>query len=555
MSDDNKKLTSLLGRSSGASWGDIAGAYLSGGRKKDNRARNVLLASLFFNAKEANMRSKVLKNIEENKKNYTFDKLKLTETLNNREALLLDNKGYEDKGRDYFFIKAKNDYNAKYDGLGIDFKNYTNLKEKLKDINEMADEYEKNHLVNMENIERSEEKRILTKEELLSDVDKYYANKQKMIAAPENISLVHKGFKKLGRIFNKDRQTEYEINDKNYKTSYNNIMDKINQSYTPNKYIDKEKNKVFVFQGEKPFSQDDLQKQKEKFKNLQNPSKSEFVTNLKKSDFTMPVLGEENEKVDVNIFEDNFNNIKVYNEDGSTNPLSKTLFFDTITLTSLQLQKTNERLGSAPLSDEQLFVESVKVLGETGHLKIKKDRWGTDDIEFIPPGLNYEDKVKNNTATVFDVITHQQQNGKTQEQEIADKSANEIFDNYVSKSISTLQNSRRGLNFSQQNKLNNLIEVSNALEQGNEELYSKELIKFVSNPPMGLGNIKASFDDINKAYEAHMENFGRDKEVEDILFSKYTVSLKRGARNKLEENNINTYAQLMNLEPLFLAQN
>ena len=64
MSDD-KDYTSLLGRSSGSSWGDIAGAYLSGGRKKDNRARNVLLASLFFNAKEANMQSKVLKNIEE----------------------------------------------------------------------------------------------------------------------------------------------------------------------------------------------------------------------------------------------------------------------------------------------------------------------------------------------------------------------------------------------------------------------------------------------------------------------------------------------------------
>lgn len=549
----DKDYTSLLGKSAGTSWGEIAGSYLSGGRKKDNRARNVLLATLFFNAKEAQMQSNVLKNLKENEKNYTYDKLKLTETLNNREALLLDNKSYEDKGRDYFFIKAKNDYNAKYDGLGIDFKNYTNLQEKLKDINTMADEYEKNHLANMQNIEKSKEGRILTKEELLSDVDKYYANKQKMIASPENISLVHKGFKKLGGIFNKDRQTEYEINDENYKTSYNNIMNKINQSYTPNKYIDREKNQVFVFQGEKPFSQDDLQKQKQAFKNLQDSSKSEFVTNLIKSDFTIPVLGEENEKVDVNIFEDNFNNIKVYNEDGSTNPLSKTLFFDAITLTSLQLQKTNERLGNSPLSDEQLFVASVKELGETGHLKIKKDRWGTDDIEFILPGLNYEDKVKNNTATVFDVITHQQQNGKTPEQEIVDKSSNEIFDEYISKRISTLQSLKRKTQL-QQDSLDNLIEVSNALEQGNEELYSKSLIKFVANPPMGLGNIKTSFDDINKAYEAHMENFKRDKEVEDILFNKYTVSLRRGARDKLEKNNINTYAQLMNLEPLFLAQ-
>jgi len=42
----DKDFTSLLGKSSGSSWGDIAGAYLSGGRKKDNRARNVLLAKI-----------------------------------------------------------------------------------------------------------------------------------------------------------------------------------------------------------------------------------------------------------------------------------------------------------------------------------------------------------------------------------------------------------------------------------------------------------------------------------------------------------------------------
>ena len=56
----NKDFTSLLGKSAGTSWGDIAGAYLSGGRKKDNRARNVLLATLFFNAKEAQMQNQVL---------------------------------------------------------------------------------------------------------------------------------------------------------------------------------------------------------------------------------------------------------------------------------------------------------------------------------------------------------------------------------------------------------------------------------------------------------------------------------------------------------------
>jgi len=550
----DKNFTSLLGKSAGTSWGDIAGAYFAGSRKKDDKAINILLGTLFFNAKEANMQSKVLKNLQELEENKTYDKIKLTETLNQREKLLLDNKGYEEDGKNYFFVKAKNKFNEKYDGLGIDFKNYANAQSKLTDINEMADEYEKNHLANMKNIEKSDEGRILTKEELLGDIDKYYANKQKIIASTDNISLVHKGFKKLKGVFGKDKKTEYELKDEAYTTSYNNIMGKINQSYAPQKYYDKGTGKVFTFQGVQPFSQEDFQKQKETFKNLQDPDKSQFITNLIKSDFSMPIIGEDNKPTSINIFEDNFNNIKVYNEDGNENPMSKTTFFDAVTLTSLQIQKSRKQLGEQPLSDEQLFVDSIRLLSDTGHLKIKEDRWGADDIEFIPLGLNYENKIKNNTASVMDVVAHQQQNGKTPEQEIADKSANEIFDKYVSQQISTLQSSRRGLSVSQQNKLNNLIQVSNALEQGDEELYSKELIKFVANPPMALGNIKASFDDINKAYEAHMENFGRDKEVEDILFSKYTISLKRGARNKLEENNINTYAQLMNLEPLFLAQ-
>ena len=47
----DKDYTSLLGKSAGTSWGEIAGAYLTRGRKQDNRARNVLLATLFFNAK------------------------------------------------------------------------------------------------------------------------------------------------------------------------------------------------------------------------------------------------------------------------------------------------------------------------------------------------------------------------------------------------------------------------------------------------------------------------------------------------------------------------
>ena len=56
MAEDYK---SLLGRP-GSSFADIASAYITGNRKSNNRARNVLLASLLFKAKEANMQAKVL---------------------------------------------------------------------------------------------------------------------------------------------------------------------------------------------------------------------------------------------------------------------------------------------------------------------------------------------------------------------------------------------------------------------------------------------------------------------------------------------------------------
>ena len=86
-------------------------------------------------------------------------------------------------------------------------------------------------------------------------------------------------------------------------------------------------------------------------------------------------------------------------------------------------------------------------------------------------------------------------------------------------------------------------------------MYSKELIKFIANPPIGLGNIKADYDSLDSAYEAYKDNFGRDEELEAVLFNRYKAQVGRNGRQKLQRENINTYAQLNNLEPLLLAQN
>ena len=60
-----KDYKSLLGKSSGSSWGELAGNYFAQNNKKSNKSRNILLASLFMNAAESKMQSNVMKNLED----------------------------------------------------------------------------------------------------------------------------------------------------------------------------------------------------------------------------------------------------------------------------------------------------------------------------------------------------------------------------------------------------------------------------------------------------------------------------------------------------------
>ena len=80
-------LKSLLDKNPGSQTGELIGAYLSGRDKKDNRARNVLIASLFFNAKEAAMQSKVRKQLEELERNKTLEVAKLNNQWTKRVNL------------------------------------------------------------------------------------------------------------------------------------------------------------------------------------------------------------------------------------------------------------------------------------------------------------------------------------------------------------------------------------------------------------------------------------------------------------------------------------
>ncbi len=187
----DKDFTSLLGRDSNVSFADIAGAYLSGGKKKDNRARNVLLATLFFNAKEANMKSKVMKNLKEMERQKTFDNAEITDKWNAYNSLMDEDKAFKENPN-YFRLQAESKFNT----LNPNFPTSGTLLEsekqfKIKEIQDYQDALESLHL---EKLKTGNVKKRLSKQEFFKPFEDYYVGQEKQIASPENVSLVHKGW-------------------------------------------------------------------------------------------------------------------------------------------------------------------------------------------------------------------------------------------------------------------------------------------------------------------------------------------------------------------------
>ena len=190
----DKDFTSLLGKSAGTSWGEVAGAYLSGGRKKDNRARNILLATLFFNAKEAQMQSKVMKNLKELEEQKTLE-------LQNRAYAFeqglkkqnqydeVQNRGaynyYQDQAEKAFYDIAENRKNRQL---------YDNEPDFLAAKEEWKQNWaEERHNQFLETYDATAP-RITTKAEFNKPINDYFKARKEEITNPRNVSLVHKAF-------------------------------------------------------------------------------------------------------------------------------------------------------------------------------------------------------------------------------------------------------------------------------------------------------------------------------------------------------------------------
>ena len=218
---DNKNFTSLLGKSSGTSFGEIAGAYFSNTRKKDNRARNIMLASLFFNAKEANMQSKVLKQIEDLESSKAIDIAKAKEAY--KKGLELEtqyNSVMSNPNGIYGYYKkdAESAFNNYLEQKGMDVSLYdgTNTsanKQKSEFMRNWSNERHNNFMkvYNPQGLQKV--KSLGTEEEFLKEVTDSYTAERRNIMNPKNLSVVHSVLDKVsgGRI-GKGRNEKLEEN-------------------------------------------------------------------------------------------------------------------------------------------------------------------------------------------------------------------------------------------------------------------------------------------------------------------------------------------------------
>ena len=199
----DNKMTSLLGKP-GQSWGELAGAYLSGTGKKKNRARNVLLGSLFFNAAEASRQARVADRLRSQEIENAALEAKLASQFQTQMDLIERDQEIKSKTKGvYFKPQAEEAFNAALESgkleslFGPDggLENGNELKRKWMaswiDENPYAD-----HQAQMTNIDVKTAPRTL--EAFSAEAKDYMYKRGKQITAPQNVSLVHKALGMVG---------------------------------------------------------------------------------------------------------------------------------------------------------------------------------------------------------------------------------------------------------------------------------------------------------------------------------------------------------------------
>jgi len=200
-------LSGLLSRQdSGGTFKDIAADFFSGRSNDKKRARNVMIGSMLLGAKEMSMQNNVIKNLEENERQRTYDLANVTSKWEKYDELMKADEAYK-ADPFYFRDKAKEKYNQVWGNKDLNM----NLQENKNFMQKEIEDYER-ALKNLheQKIKTGDIDKRLTKEQFFKPFEDYYTTRQADIAAPKNLSIVHSAWNRLTK-GNQTPLTEAEI--------------------------------------------------------------------------------------------------------------------------------------------------------------------------------------------------------------------------------------------------------------------------------------------------------------------------------------------------------
>ena len=187
-------LSGLLSRQdSGGTFKDIAADFFSGRSNDKKRARNVMIGSMLLGAKEMSMQNNVIKNLEENERQRTYDLANVTSKWEKYDELMKADEAYK-ADPFYFRDKAKEKYNQVWGNKDLNM----NLQENKDFMQKEIEDYER-ALKNLheQKIKTGDIDKRLTKEQFFKPFEDYYTTRQADIAAPKNLSIVHSAWNRL----------------------------------------------------------------------------------------------------------------------------------------------------------------------------------------------------------------------------------------------------------------------------------------------------------------------------------------------------------------------
>ena len=203
-------LSGLLTRqnqgSTGGTFKDIAADFFSGSSNDSKRRRNVLIGTALWNAKESAMQNNVMKNLQENETQRTFELAGLTQKWDAYNTLINDDRAFK-KDKNYFFTKAEAEFNRLNPNYDTETKDSgdTAQESKLTEINDLQKRYEEIHNNKMTtgNITG---KNYMTKEAFFKPFEDYYSQQETQLSAPKNVSIIHNAWDRVTSNFkNKDK--------------------------------------------------------------------------------------------------------------------------------------------------------------------------------------------------------------------------------------------------------------------------------------------------------------------------------------------------------------